>query len=110
VPELFGDWTAAWGRAAVALALERQSGFDGVICGSDRIVLGVLDVLRQRGIDVPRQVSVVGVDNWLPLAEDLSPALTTVDLGLDQLGRAAARSAWRCRGPPFRPRRSCSRS
>lgn len=61
---------------------------DAVICGSDRIAFGVIESLRNRGRDVPGDVSVI--DNWPPLAEDLKPALATIDLGLEQLGRAAA--------------------
>jgi LacI family transcriptional regulator len=91
LPPAFGDWTAAWGRAAAAMALADAPDLDAVVCGSDRIAFGVIETLRAHGRSVPQDVSVVGADNWLPLAEDVKPSLTTVDLGLEQLGRTAAR-------------------
>jgi LacI family transcriptional regulator len=89
-PPMFGDWTAAWGRAAAALLHSRVSDVDGIICGNDRIALGVIEALQEHRRNVPGEISIVGVDNWRPLAEDVKPALTTVDLGLEQLGRIAA--------------------
>lgn len=94
-PPSFGDWTARWGRGALGAALARVGGeVDGVVCGNDRIAFGVVDALQHRGLDVPRDVSVTGVDDWLPLSVDMRPALTTVDLGLQQLGRAAAETVF----------------
>jgi LacI family transcriptional regulator len=89
-PPMFGDWSAAWGRAAAALLHSRVPDVDGIICGSDRIALGVIEAIQEQQRTVPGDVSVVGIDNWRPLAEDVKPALTTVDLGLEQLGRIAA--------------------
>lgn len=89
-PPLFGDWTSAWGRAATGLLRDELAGIDGIVCGNDRIAFGVVESLRERGRTVPADVSVIGIDNWRPLAEDIEPPLTTVDLGLEDLGRAAA--------------------
>lgn len=50
---------------------------DGIFCGNDQIA-GVADALRERGVDVPRNASVVGFDNWELVAELTRPALTTV--------------------------------
>ncbi|WP_173074436.1 substrate-binding domain-containing protein [Phytohabitans rumicis] len=38
---------------------------------------------------VPEDIARVGVDNWLPTAEGCRPALTSVDLNLQQVGRSA---------------------
>ncbi|MCU1524247.1 MAG: ccpA 2, partial [Microbacteriaceae bacterium] len=57
---------------------------------SDQIARGVTDGLRESGIDVPRQVGVVGVDNWDVIAKASRPPLTTVDLQLSELGHIAA--------------------
>jgi LacI family transcriptional regulator len=43
--------------------LARKIPFDGVIAQSDQIAVGVLNTLIRRGIKVPEQVKVVGVDN-----------------------------------------------
>jgi len=48
-----------------------------VFAASDLIALGAMKRLRQAGIGVPDQVSVVGFDD-IPAASYFSPALTTV--------------------------------
>ena len=49
----------------------------------------VVDALRERGVTVPRDVSVVGFDNWEIVAEQTRPPLTTIDMNLKELGRQA---------------------
>ncbi|GAB3175475.1 hypothetical protein GCM10027059_49090 [Myceligenerans halotolerans] len=64
------------------------SGVTAVVVFNDLMALGVLDRLRQRGVDVPGEMSVVGYDD-VPLATLVTPALTTVRVPLDRLGRRA---------------------
>jgi LacI family transcriptional regulator len=87
---MFGNWTEAWGRFAAAQLLRTHPGVDGVFCGSDVIARGVADGLREAGVALPAQVGIVGVDNWGVVAEAARPPLTTVDLGLEQIGHRAA--------------------
>jgi LacI family transcriptional regulator len=47
-----------------------------------------LSRLRDRGVDVPGDISVVGIDD-IPMSGMSSPALTTISLTKEQLGRAA---------------------
>ena len=47
--------------------------------------------MRERGVDAPGAVSIVGFDNWQILAEATRPALTTIDMNLKELGREAGR-------------------
>ncbi|GGL76963.1 LacI family DNA-binding transcriptional regulator [Wenxinia marina] len=90
-PVLHGDWSEAWGHEAVARLWAAGDGPDGIFCGSDQIARGVVDALRERGVDVPGQVSVVGFDNWQIVAAATRPPLTTVDMGLNGIGREAGR-------------------
>lgn len=87
---LFGDWSEGWGRAAAATVLDGEP-IDAIICGSDQIARGALDTLRDRGISVPGEIAVMSVDNWVTLAANSRPALSTIDLNLERLGRRAAR-------------------
>lgn len=64
------------------------SGVSAVVGYNDLIALGLLTGLRDRGVDVPSAVSVVGVDN-IPTASMVSPALTTLDIPKDLAGRAS---------------------
>lgn len=87
---LCGEWTEGWGYEAVGRLLEREPRVDAVFCGSDIIARGVLDGLRERGRVIPDDVAAVGFDNWEIIATQARPPLTTVDMNLHDLGRAAA--------------------
>ena len=89
-PPMFGEWSEAWGRHAVGILLARGASFDAVTCGSDQIARGVADALRSAGRRVPEDVALVGFDNWDVMALASQPPLTTVDMDLEGLGRAAA--------------------
>lgn len=89
---LYGDWSEAWGRDAVHRLWGGPGAMpDAVFCGNDQIARGVVDALRERGLRVPEDVSVVGFDNWEIVAAATRPPLTTVDMNLKQLGREAGR-------------------
>jgi LacI family transcriptional regulator len=87
---LFGEWSEAWGRRAAGLLLARDVDFDGVVCGNDQIARGMAEALREAGRSVPGDVAVTGFDNWDVIAEASRPPLTSVDMDLEGLGRAAA--------------------
>jgi LacI family transcriptional regulator len=85
-----GNWSEEYGReAAAALFAGRGPHPDGIVCGNDQIARGAEDALREIGVDVPGDVSVVGFDNWEVMANAARPPLTSVDLNLPQLGRTA---------------------
>lgn len=87
---LTGHWSEGWGREAVErLFAHPNSPPDAIVCGSDQIARGVADGLRERGLEAPRDVALVGFDNWQILAEATRPALTTIDMNLKALGREA---------------------
>jgi DNA-binding LacI/PurR family transcriptional regulator len=65
------------GFEAMARLLESGEGFDAVFAASDLIAIGAMKCMRKAGIDVPRDVSVVGFDD-IPAATYFTPALTTV--------------------------------
>lgn len=89
---MLGHWSEAWGRTAAGLLLRRPADkrVDGVFCGSDQIARGLTDGLREAGVLVPDDVSVVGFDNWDVMVEAARPPLTTVDPKLVRLGRLSA--------------------
>ena len=89
-PPLHGEWSESWGRQAVGLLLSQQVGFDAVVCGSDQIARGAADTLREAGRRVPQDVALAGFDNWDVIALASRPPLTSIDMDLEGLGRAAA--------------------
>ncbi|WP_060887759.1 LacI family DNA-binding transcriptional regulator [Streptomyces caniscabiei] len=86
----YGAWSEGWGRAATAMLLDRHPDIDAVLCGSDQIARGVMDVLRERGHRVPEDIAVMGFDNWQIMTAGSRPPLTSVDMNLEQVGRVAA--------------------
>jgi LacI family transcriptional regulator len=66
------------------------SGFQptAVICVNDFMALGVLKALRERGLDVPRDVSVTGYDN-ISLSEFANPPLTTANIPREKIAHLA---------------------
>ncbi|PZR52618.1 LacI family transcriptional regulator [Xylanimonas oleitrophica] len=70
--------------------LSRPDRPTAIFAGSDMQALGVLRAARELGLDVPRDLSVVGYDD-LPLAEWTAPALTTVRQPLHDMGVMATR-------------------
>ena len=68
---------------------ERQVQFDAIVAANDDIALGAMEALRLRGINVPREVSIVGFDDN-PQGEYIAPPLTTIQQPMVELGRLAA--------------------
>lgn len=87
-PVRYGSWAEAWGRSCVPALLEQD--VDAVVCGSDQIARGVLDALHDRGVRVPDDVAVIGFDNWEPMIAGCRPALTSIDMNFQLMGRRAA--------------------
>lgn len=74
------------GQAAADLVV--ASGATAVITFNDLVAVGLVDRLRARGLEVPRDLSVVGCDDSY-VASLVTPPLTTLHIDLRGLGRAA---------------------
>ncbi|MGD0554798.1 MAG: LacI family DNA-binding transcriptional regulator [Streptosporangiaceae bacterium] len=86
----YGEWSEQWGRAGAADLLAAHPDIDAVFCGNDQIARGVADTLRGLGRRVPEDVALVGFDNWEPMVAGAQPPLTSIDMCLEEVGRAAA--------------------
>jgi LacI family transcriptional regulator len=85
-----GKWSEESGREAVAELFDGKTERpDALVCGNDQIARGAVDALRERGIGVPQDVSVVGFDNWEVMVTGAQPPLTSIDMNLKALGREA---------------------
>lgn len=83
------EFTLAGGRTGCAALLALAEPPTAIICGIDQLAVGCLVEAQSRGIAVPEQLSVVGIDN-LEMAAHLSPALTTVHVPTARIGAEAA--------------------
>jgi DNA-binding LacI/PurR family transcriptional regulator len=86
----YGHYSAESGFAAVESLLESGPAPSALFATSDEVALGVLAALQKRGVSVPNDVAVVGFDDN-PLARFTIPALTTVRLPFEEMGRLAGK-------------------
>jgi LacI family transcriptional regulator len=86
-----GDFEEEGGHRAGARLLEREPGVTAVFAANDLSAIGFLALCADRGIAVPDDVSVVGIDG-IELARYTTPALTTIAQPIRELGVAACRS------------------
>jgi LacI family transcriptional regulator len=82
VPEPTFDATAVVVPEIVA------SGVSAVLAFNDQMALGVVAGLTGRGISVPHDLSVVGIDD-VPMAAMVAPPLTTISLPTGEVGAVA---------------------
>jgi LacI family transcriptional regulator len=88
-----GAWSEGWGRDAVAQLFDgKRLAPDALFCGNDQIARGAVEALRERGVDVPGDVAVIGFDNWDVMTLGARPPLSSVDMNLTELGREAGRT------------------
>jgi len=75
-------------NGAAAADLARVSGASAVIAYNDLLAVGLMQRLQARGVAIPQEMSVVGIDD-IPQAAWSSPALTTVSTVRGLLARAS---------------------
>jgi LacI family transcriptional regulator len=86
--ELDGDFGEESGVRAGAVLAAMEPRPTAVFAANDAMAIGCLGALRERGLRVPEDVSLVGFDD-IPIARYLTPALTTVQVPITELGRRA---------------------
>ena len=82
---------------------EHEAGYDGakflfslakqptaIFAFNDIMAIGALSFALENHIEVPRELSIIGVDN-IPLSGFVTPRLTTVEQPIIEIGRAAAK-------------------
>ena len=68
----------------------REQGVDGVICVNDHYALSIEQAALRLGMDVPRQMSIIGFSNS-EIADMASPAITSISQNFEQMGAEAVR-------------------
>lgn len=93
-----GRFTEEGGAAAAHELMDRDPATTAIFAGNDKMALGAMHALVERGLNVPRDVSVVGFDDIQQMAF-VNPSLTTVHLPLYEVGaRSCERLVERVRG------------
>lgn len=86
---LHGDWSAKSAHDLV-MAVPDEELPTSFVSANDQMALGAMHALHARGLRVPEDVSVTGLDDT-PEAAYFTPALTTVRLDFRSQGRDAVR-------------------
>jgi LacI family transcriptional regulator len=89
-PELVyhSDWYIDGGVAGARCLLDLPDPPTAIFAFNDNMAIGVMQVARERGLQIPRDLSVVGVDD-IEMSSRLNPPLTTVRQPLREMGRVA---------------------
>ncbi len=96
----FGDFHTSGGQQHGHDLLSGPDRPTAIFAGSDLQALGVLDAVRALGMHVPHDLSVVGYDD-IPLAQWVSPRLTTIRQPLMRMAEEATRLVLRMQEAPL---------
>ena len=83
-----GEFTLSSGGVACQSLVDLRVPPTAIFVANDEMAFGAINVLRQRGMDVPTDVSVIGFDN-LFFGQAFYPPLTTVSQPRNLIGRQA---------------------
>jgi DNA-binding LacI/PurR family transcriptional regulator len=61
-----------------------------VFAANDEIALGLVEAAKQLGVEIPRQLSIIGIDDR-PFTTVVTPSITTLHQPFDEVGREATR-------------------
>ncbi len=84
-----GDWDSQSGYEQTARLLE-SSPIDGIFAQNDYLALGAVRAVREKGLSIPEDVSVVGFDDTIP-ARLSDPQLSSIRPPFQEMGRQAVR-------------------
>jgi LacI family transcriptional regulator len=84
------SWTEDAGARAFRKLLDDGAPFTAVIAGNDLIALGCYDVIAERGLSCPGDISLVGY-NDMPFIDKMHPPLTSMRVPHYEVGAEAAR-------------------
>ena len=83
------DYGFADGYQAANCLLKRKQSFSALICGNDYLALGAIACLREQGLLIPKDMSIIGFNNS-EFSAFIDPPLTTVNFPSIEIGTLAA--------------------
>ena len=84
-----GNYTFESGLVAAERLLDLMPRPTAILSCNDEMAAGVIHAARQRGLDIPRDLSIIGFDDT-PIAAHVWPPLTTVRWPIASMARSAA--------------------
>jgi LacI family transcriptional regulator len=83
-----GDYTSDTAAICARKLLSRSDRPTAIFAANDMSAMGVYQAAREFGLQIPRDLSVIGFDN-LREASHLNPPLTTIDQSIEKMGTMA---------------------
>lgn len=87
---MLGDYSREYGAAAATVLLDAPAPPTAILACSDYIAIGVIQAVRDHGLSIPQDLSLVGFDD-MAFAELVDPPLTTVRQPVANMGQLAVR-------------------
>lgn len=100
---LEGDWSPESGYTAFNQLAQQTEQPTAIFAQNDQMAVGVIHSAQEKQISVPAQLSIIGVDD-IPLAEHLTPPLTTLQQDFQHIGREAIKLLIQAVEQPQAPR------
>jgi LacI family transcriptional regulator len=85
-----GDYHETGGQDALNALFSKQIPFTAVVCANDGMAAGAMAAAHERGLELPRELSIVGFDD-APISRYVYPKLTTVHYPIADMAEMAAR-------------------
>ncbi len=85
-----GNFQAHSGNEQTKKILEAMPDVTAIVCANDEMAYGALGAIREKGLSIPSDISVMGFDN-VEFSEYTFPRLTTMHYSTRELGEQAAR-------------------
>lgn len=77
--------TYSHGAAGLGLLLDREPKLEAIFAVSDLAAVGAMMECQRRGIEIPRQLAVIGFGDF-DIAAEMVPSLTTIGVEFEELG------------------------
>lgn len=85
------EFDVAASQESIEAFLSSRPSMTGIVCASDYLAIGTMRIATTMGLSIPEDLSVVGADD-VPIASQLTPALSSVRVDLPGIGREATRT------------------
>lgn len=85
-----GDFHPTGGYKATQRLLEQRPKPTAIFASNDLSAFGAMDAIRNAGLEIPKDISVIGFDD-IPQASTTFPKLTTVRQPLSEIGQTAVK-------------------
>jgi LacI family transcriptional regulator len=83
------------GFRAANIILDSSANPTAILTYNDLIAVGAMDAIKQRGLSIPRDMSIIGFDD-IHIASEVNPPLTTSKVPKQDMGRQAVKHLMNC--------------